>query len=211
MLALPGARDHCALTDDADDDDRVPVNPTPSLREFVAAALPRARRAPLRRRCRPSQVPHAGTLCRSDGSAIVSRRPSTPDENRDRSTALTMIVCPIRSHGTPSRSLRDCPANCRIRSFPPRSSGWALTPFYFPLKSRLYGVAALVVTPERTLWCRTYFRTHAMSEAPSRYRNRGQSRGVRRWNAYGANSAHIDPSGNATIAASGCESGTGRR
>ena len=40
---LPGARDHRALTDGADDDDRVPVNPTPSLRDFVTAAPPRAR------------------------------------------------------------------------------------------------------------------------------------------------------------------------
>ena len=39
------------------------------------------------------------------------------------------------------------PANCRGRPLPPRLSGWALTRFYSPLKSRLYGGAALVVTP----------------------------------------------------------------
>ena len=66
--------------------------------------------------------------------------PDTRGDDGDRSTALTMIACPIGSRRTPSRAPRARPAHCRRRPFPPRSSGWALTPFYSPLKSPLYAL-----------------------------------------------------------------------
>ena len=84
--------------------------------------------------------------------------PDTRHDDSDRSTVLTMIVCPlqcpIRSRRTPSCALRDRPANCRRNSGMPRSTGWALTPFLTPLKSRLYGGAALTFTPDAA-GCRT--------------------------------------------------------
>ena len=62
--------------------------------------------------------------------------PDTRVDDGDRSTALTMIVCPlqcpIRSCRTPSCALHDCPANCRRNSGMPCSVGWALTPFLTP-------------------------------------------------------------------------------
>ena len=125
---------------------RCGISSPPHHRKHVCAVSPSRSIAGADHRQVPMPVHYATCSFR-----YVSRRSSTRDDLANRSTALTMIPCPfrcpIRSHGTQSHALRDCPANCRRRPFPSRSSGWALTRFYCPLKSRLYGGAALVVTP----------------------------------------------------------------
>ena len=119
--------------------------------DILAAARPEARlrRAPVRSVAagdvRRDTLParHAAS---AEAPSVTP--PDTRHDDSDRSSVLTMIVCPIRSRRTPSCALRDRPANCRRNSGMPRSTGWALTPFLTPLKSRLYGGAALTFTPD---------------------------------------------------------------
>ena len=105
------------LTDDADDDDRVPVNPTPSLRDLVTAAPPRARplRAPSRSiagahvRQAPMPAPHVDLtmpLCVSSSLHSQSRRRSVNQSDHDRvpypvpnPVAPHTVACPARLPG----------------------------------------------------------------------------------------------------------------
>lgn len=87
----------------------------------------------------------------SKAAASSRAPPDTCGDDTDRSAALTMIACPfrhpIRSRRTSSRTRPDRLHNRCKRSFPPRSSGWALTLLLTTLKSRLYGGAASTCTP----------------------------------------------------------------
>ena len=95
----------------------------------------------------------------SDNDASLSANPGvtppdTGDDGRDVLAAPATITRPCTSIPVAVRHTVACPPQphdrLRQTNLPASEAGLALTRFYFTLKSRLYGGAASVVTPERT-------------------------------------------------------------